>query len=73
MTQMGDAVPPYPVGNYGEPGPTAPPAGFYMGYQPDPNQPVMYQPGPGDPPQQPIHMPVQRQTSRVVVNQITGF
>lgn len=56
MTQMGDSVPPYPVGGQGEHGPAAPPAGFYMGYQPNPNQPVMYQPGPGGPPQQPAPM-----------------
>ncbi|XP_026792247.1 phospholipid scramblase 2 [Pangasianodon hypophthalmus] len=57
MAQMGDSVPPYPVGGHGELGPAAPPAGFYMGYQPSPNQPVMYQPGPGGPPQQPLQMP----------------
>lgn len=56
MTQMGDSVPPYPV-PYGDPGSAAPPAGFYMGYQHSPNQPVTYQPGPGGPPQQPIQMP----------------
>ncbi|KAF5895040.1 phospholipid scramblase 2-like, partial [Clarias magur] len=56
MTQMGDSVPPYPVGGQGEYAPGAPPAGFYMGYQPNPNQPVMYQPGPGGPPQQPAPM-----------------
>lgn len=54
MPQMGDSVPPYPGGGYGDHGP--PPAGFYMGYQPNPNQPVMYQPSPGGPPQQPIQM-----------------
>ncbi|KAK2860513.1 hypothetical protein Q7C36_004679 [Tachysurus vachellii] len=54
MPQMGDPVPPYPGGGYGNHGP--PPAGFYMGYQPNPNQPVMYQPSPGGPPQQPIQM-----------------
>lgn len=56
MTQMGGSVPPYPVGGYGELDPAAPPAGFYMGYQPSPHQPVMNQPGPGGPPQQPIQM-----------------
>lgn len=53
---MGDSVPPYPVGGYGDHGPAPPPAGFYMGYQANPNQPVMYQPSPGGPPQQPVQM-----------------
>lgn len=57
MNQMGDSVAPYPVPGYGEPGPAAPAPGFYMGNHPMPNQPVMYQPGPAGPPQQPIQMP----------------
>ncbi|XP_026072094.1 phospholipid scramblase 2-like isoform X3 [Carassius auratus] len=47
MPQMGGhSMPPYPMGGYGEPGQAAPPAGFQVGYQPVPDQPVMYQPGP---------------------------
>ncbi|XP_060791552.1 phospholipid scramblase 2-like [Neoarius graeffei] len=57
MPQVGNSVPPYPVGGYGEHGSAAPPAGFYMGYQPNPNQPVMYQPGPVGPSQTPAHVP----------------
>ncbi|KAG7330160.1 hypothetical protein KOW79_006382 [Hemibagrus wyckioides] len=56
MPQMGDSVPPYPIGGYGDHGSAPPPAGFYMGYQANPNQPVMYQPSPGGPPQQPVQM-----------------
>ncbi|TSL34602.1 Phospholipid scramblase 2 [Bagarius yarrelli] len=56
MPQMGDSVQPYPVSGYGDPGLAPPPAGFHMGYQPNPNQPVMYQPSPAGPPQQPIQM-----------------
>uniref|UniRef100_A0A6Q2XU69 Phospholipid scramblase n=1 Tax=Esox lucius TaxID=8010 RepID=A0A6Q2XU69_ESOLU len=45
---------PYPVpqGGYGDPNQPPPPAGFHMGYnpqQPQPGQPVMYQPGPVGP------------------------
>ncbi|TRZ02680.1 hypothetical protein DNTS_001903 [Danionella cerebrum] len=49
--QGGIALPPYPVGSggYGDPGSNAPPPGFQGGYQPVPDQPIMYQPGPGGP------------------------
>lgn len=45
----GHSMAPYPVGGYGDPGYSAPPAGFQVGYQPVPDQPVMYQPGPVSP------------------------
>uniref|UniRef100_A0AAY3ZUH2 Phospholipid scramblase n=1 Tax=Denticeps clupeoides TaxID=299321 RepID=A0AAY3ZUH2_9TELE len=53
----GYSMPPYPMpqGGYGDPSQQAPPAGFYMGYQQPPNQPVTYQPGPV-PPGQPMAM-----------------
>lgn len=45
----GHSMPPYPMGGYVEPGQGAPSAGFQVGYQPVPDQPVMYQPGPVGP------------------------
>ncbi|XP_031440989.1 phospholipid scramblase 2 [Clupea harengus] len=46
----GYSMPPYPMSQpgYVDPG-QAPPPGFHMGYQPSPDQPVMYQPGPVSP------------------------
>ncbi|XP_051516640.1 phospholipid scramblase 2-like [Myxocyprinus asiaticus] len=50
MTQVGgQSMPPYPMGGYGEPGHAPPPVGFQVGYQPVPDQPVLYQPGPTSP------------------------
>ncbi|XP_056156056.1 phospholipid scramblase 2-like [Lampris incognitus] len=51
MPQTGTySMTPYPVpqGGYGDPNQAPPPMGFNMGYQPQPQpgQPVMYQPGP---------------------------
>lgn len=45
----GHSMPPYPMGGYVEPGQGAPSAGFQVGYQPVPDQPIMYQPGPVSP------------------------
>lgn len=47
----GYSMPPYPMSQpgYGDPGQAPPPVGFHMGYQPTPDQPVMYQPGPVSP------------------------
>ncbi|XP_071400379.1 phospholipid scramblase 2-like [Centroberyx affinis] len=44
----GYSTAPYPIpqGGYGDPSQPPPPVGFNMGYQPQPGQPVMYQPGP---------------------------
>ncbi|KAK0138362.1 Phospholipid scramblase 2 [Merluccius polli] len=48
----GYSMAPYPTpqGGYGDPSQSAPPPGFSVGYQPKPDQPIMYQPGQGPPP-----------------------